>query len=100
MKVLSWALRLSVFLVVLTFAIRNTEPVAVTWIFGLNANVPLVVALLVAFLCGLVAAFLILLPSLMKAKRQATQASKALNKVKLSGANSHSTEVKPAIGHQ
>lgn len=76
MKILAWVVRLALFLVVLTFSIRNTDLVTVKWLPGLEVQVQLVVALLVALLVGAVFAWLSLLPSWLKAKRAASVASK------------------------
>lgn len=81
MKVLIWFLRIALFLVVLSFTVRNTDPVVVRWLPGLQAELPLVLALLFAFLLGLVLAWLVLLPSWLKARRGSSKANKALAKV-------------------
>jgi uncharacterized integral membrane protein len=80
LKFLTWLVRIALFLVVLSFAVRNTDAVVVSWLPGLQAELPLVMALLVAFLAGLLMAWLILLPSWLKARRAAAIASKALAK--------------------
>lgn len=97
MKILVWAVRLVLFLVVLTFAVRNTEPVTIDWVLGLSMTIPLIVALLAAFLLGLVAALLILMPSWLKAKRNAAKANKALSKSQVKDVSS-GTELMVAAG--
>ncbi|MFN7504619.1 MAG: lipopolysaccharide assembly protein LapA domain-containing protein [Limnobacter sp.] len=69
-------MRVALFLVVLTFSIRNTDLVTVKWLPGLEIQVQLVVALLIALLLGAVFAWVSLLPSWLKAKRVASVASK------------------------
>ncbi|MBU0782437.1 MAG: DUF1049 domain-containing protein [Gammaproteobacteria bacterium] len=76
MKILAWVVRLALFLVVLTFSIRNTDLVTVKWLPGLEVQVQLVVALLTALLLGAVFAWVSLLPSWLKAKRSASVATK------------------------
>jgi uncharacterized integral membrane protein len=76
LKILAWAVRIALFLVVLTFSIRNTDLVTVKWLPGLEIQVQLVVALLVALLLGAVFAWVSLLPSWLKAKRNASVASR------------------------
>lgn len=76
MKIIAWVVRLALFLVVLTFSIRNTDLVTVKWLPGLEVQVQLVVALLVSLLVGAVFAWVSLLPSWLKAKRAATVATK------------------------
>lgn len=76
MKILAWVVRIALFLVVLTFSIRNTDLVTVKWLPGLEVQVQLVVALLAALLLGAVFAWVSLLPSWLKAKRSASVATK------------------------
>lgn len=84
MKILSWCIRIALFLLVLVFSVRNTELVTVNWAPGLATQAPLVLALLGAFLLGAVFAWLMLLPSWWKARRNATVANKALAKAEKS----------------
>jgi len=78
LKAIAWVVRIALFLVVLTFSIRNTELVTVKWLPGLEIQVQLVVALLCAFLLGAVFAWVSLLPSWLRAKRTASVASRNL----------------------
>jgi uncharacterized integral membrane protein len=48
MRVLTWVIRLAIFLFLLAFAARNTDPVTLRFYFDLGWQMPLV-ALLVAF---------------------------------------------------
>ena len=65
MHVLTWVIRLAIFLFLLAFAARNTDPVTLRFYFDLAWQIPLV-ALLVAFfvagaLLGIVAALGVLI---------------------------------------
>jgi len=65
MHVLTWVIRLAIFLFLLAFAARNTDPVTLRFYFDLAWQMPLV-ALLVAFfvagaLLGIVAALAVLI---------------------------------------
>jgi uncharacterized integral membrane protein len=65
MRVLTWVIRLAIFLFLLAFAARNTDPVTLRFYFDLAWQMPLV-ALLVAFfvagvLLGLAAALGVLI---------------------------------------
>ena len=65
MHVLTWVIRLAIFLFLLAFAARNTDPVTLRFYFDLAWQIPLV-ALLVAFfvagaLLGIVAALAVLI---------------------------------------
>lgn len=81
MKILAWVVRIALFLVVLTFSIRNTDLVTVKWLPGLEVQIQLVVALLVSLLLGAVFAWISLLPSWLKAKRSASVASKNVERL-------------------
>jgi uncharacterized integral membrane protein len=52
MKYLAWVLKLALFVLVLTFAVRNTDLVTVRYYFGGEWQTPLIFALLVAFCLG------------------------------------------------
>ena len=88
MKLIAWVVRLALFLVVLIFSIRNTDLVTVKWLPGFEIDTPLVVALLGAFLAGAVFAWMSLLPSWLKAKRNASLANKAVERLEREQAQS------------
>jgi uncharacterized integral membrane protein len=54
MRVLTWAIRIALFVLLLAFAAKNTEPVTLRFYFGLAWQAPLV-ALMLAFFAGGVA---------------------------------------------
>lgn len=81
MKILAWVVRIALFLVVLTFSIRNTDLVTVKWLPGFAVQTQLVVALLVSLLLGAVFAWISLLPSWLMAKRSASVASKNVERL-------------------
>jgi lipopolysaccharide assembly protein A len=51
MRVLAWAIRIALFVVLLAFAAKNTEPVTLRFYFDMAWQAPLV-ALLLAFFAG------------------------------------------------
>ena len=51
MRVLTWAIRIALFVLLLAFAAKNTDPVTLRFYFGLAWQTPLV-ALLLAFFAG------------------------------------------------
>ena len=55
MRYVLWTLKLALFLVVLAFAVKNTDPVTVRYFLGGEWNAPLVFVLLVAFCVGVAA---------------------------------------------
>ncbi len=52
MRYISWAFRILVFLVLLGFALKNTEPVLVRFYLGGEWQAPLVFVLLIVFVLG------------------------------------------------
>jgi len=52
MRVLTWAIRLAIFLFLLAFAARNTDPVTMRFYFDLAWQIPLVWLLLGFFVVG------------------------------------------------
>ena len=56
MRIFVWAIRLFVFLVFLTLAVRNLQPVTLTLLADLTWETPLFVMLLSTFLLGVVTA--------------------------------------------
>ena len=51
MRAITWTVRLAVFLFLLAFAVKNTEPVTLRWFFDVAWQAPLI-ALLLAFLAA------------------------------------------------
>ncbi len=76
MKILAWVVRFVLFMLVLTFSIRNTDLITVQWRLGIEVKVQLVLALLIALLLGAVLAWVSLLPAWLRAKRIASVATK------------------------
>lgn len=74
MRYLVWVLRLVVFLVVLLFALKNTDPVQVNFFADYTlSNVPLIIVMLIAVLLGLLLGFLLMVLTLMRKKREVTK---------------------------
>ena len=51
MRILTWAIRIALFVLLLAFAAKNTDPVTLRFYFGLAWQAPLI-ALLLAFFAG------------------------------------------------
>lgn len=68
---LGWLAKLTVFVLVLGFALKNTHPVSVVSYLGYTWQLPLIVMLLLAFLVGALTGLLALLPYLFRLRRQA-----------------------------
>jgi uncharacterized integral membrane protein len=58
MRILFWIIRIALFLLVLTFALKNTGVVTVHYYLGFEWQTPLVLALLAAFAIGAVVGIL------------------------------------------
>lgn len=54
LRYLSWMLRAALFLMLLLFALKNTEPVTLRFFFGESWQIPLVLLLLIFFAFGAV----------------------------------------------
>jgi len=67
---LSWLLRALLFIAVLTFALMNTDPVAVRFLPGKPWAVPMIVALLLFFALGAAFGVLACLPRLFRLRRE------------------------------
>jgi uncharacterized integral membrane protein len=77
-KYLLWFVRLLVFLVLLGFALRNTDPVTVRFYLGGEWQAPLVIALLIAFVFGAGAGLLASLGAVLRKRHEIAQLRKQL----------------------
>ena len=84
MRVLTWALRIALFVVLLAFAAKNTEPVALRFYFGLAWQAPLVAVLLAFFAAGAALALLAMLGTWLSQRREISR----LQRMELSGKES------------
>ncbi|QII86032.1 LapA family protein [Bordetella hinzii] len=72
MRYLVWALRLLVFIAVLMFALKNTDPVAVKFYADyVVQDVPLIVVMLATFVLGALFGLLLTVPASMRRRREA-----------------------------
>ncbi len=53
MRILSWIVRIVLFLLLLTFALKNMDPVTVRYYLGMEWQAPLALVIFVFFLAGL-----------------------------------------------
>jgi uncharacterized integral membrane protein len=72
---LGWLAKLAVFLLVLGFALKNSQSVSVESYLGYRWQAPLIVLLLAAFLLGALTGLLALLPYLFRLRRRASRRS-------------------------
>ncbi len=82
MRYFVWALRLIVFVAVLMFALKNTDPVAVAFYGDLSfQNVPLIVVMLSTFVLGAIFGLLLTVPASMRRRREAARLRKELDRI-------------------
>jgi len=70
MKILTWAVRLALFLFFFLFAVQNTEPVSLRLLLGQTWQLPLVLVLLITFAAGAVLGMLSLLALIFRQRRE------------------------------
>jgi uncharacterized integral membrane protein len=82
MRYLVWALRLIVFVAVLMFALKNTNPVAINF-YGdyIMHDVPLIVVMLVTFVVGAIFGLLLTVPAAMRRRREAVRLRRELDRI-------------------
>lgn len=78
MKYLLWFVRLLVFVVLLGFALKNTDPVIVRFYLGGEWQAPLVFVLLVAFIFGAAGGLLACLGVVLRKRREISHLRKQL----------------------
>jgi uncharacterized integral membrane protein len=70
MRIVTWAIRLAVFLLLVAFAAKNAEPVTLRFYFDLALQAPLVLVLFGFFAAGAVFGVLALAMPLLRQQRQ------------------------------
>ena len=70
MRIVTWAIRLVVFLLLAAFAAKNVEPVTLRFYFDLVLTAPLIVVLLGFFAAGALFGVLALLGALLRQRRE------------------------------
>ena len=70
MRIVTWTIRLFVFVLLLAFAAKNTDPVTLRFYFDLALQTPLILALFGAFALGAFFGVLSLLRTLLRQRRE------------------------------
>ncbi|MBC7202262.1 MAG: LapA family protein [Pusillimonas sp.] len=85
MRYIVWALRLIIFVVVLLFALKNTNLVDVRF-YGdyVVTGVPLIVVMLVAFVAGIVFALLAIVPATVRRRRELKKTQREVQRLQAS----------------
>ena len=76
MRILTWAIRLIVFVMLVAFAAKNADPVTLRFYFDLAVQTPLVVVLFAFFLAGALFGMLALLGTLLRQRREIARLKK------------------------
>ena len=76
MGILTWTIRLALFLFLVALAAKNVEPVTLRFYFDLALQAPLVIVLLVVFALGALAGMLALARPLLRQRREIAQLRK------------------------
>ena len=78
MRSLTWLLRITLFVLLLGFAIKNSEPVVVHYYFGQQWHAPLVFVLLLSLCIGAVLGILASLAKLFRQRREILELKRAM----------------------
>jgi lipopolysaccharide assembly protein A len=70
MRIVTWTIRLAAFVLLVAFAAKNVEPVALRFYFDIALKAPLVLVLLAAFALGALFGVLALLGTVVRRRRQ------------------------------
>jgi uncharacterized integral membrane protein len=81
MRYLLWVLKLALFVLVLAFAVKNTDPVTVRYYLGGEWQAPLVFVLLVAFCIGVAAGLGAALTQVFRQRREIETLRRELGRV-------------------
>ena len=76
MRLLAWAIRLALFVLLLAFAAKNTDPVSLRFYFGLAWQAPLVAILLAFFAAGVALGLMAMLGTYLSQRRQVSRLEK------------------------
>ena len=76
MRILTWAIRLALFVLLLALAARNTEPVTLRFYFDLAWQAPLVAILLAFFAAGALLGLIAMLGSYLSLRREISRLHK------------------------
>ena len=78
MRIVTWTIRVLVFLLLLAFAAKNVEPVTLRFFFDLALQTPLVLALLAFFALGALFGMLALVGTLLRQRREISLLKKSV----------------------
>ena len=70
MRILTWAIRIALFLLLVALAAKNVEPVKLRFFFDIELETPLILVLLAAFALGAFFGVLALMTTVMRQRRE------------------------------
>ena len=70
MRLVTWTLRVAIFLILVAFAAKNTHPATLQFYFGLAWEAPLVVLLLAFFILGALLGLMALFATVLRQRRE------------------------------
>jgi len=73
MRALTWVVRAAAFILLLAFAVKNTEPVTLRFYFDLAWQTPLIALLLAFFAAGAMAGLAAVLTTMLRQRREIQQ---------------------------
>src|SRR5690606_21457607 len=92
MRYFIWALRLIIFVAVLMFALKNTDPVTVRFYAEhLVTELPLIVVMLVCFVVGALFGLLLTVPAGMRRRRELARTRRELERLRAEQASRDET---------
>ena len=97
MRYVTWAIRLVVFLFLLAFAVKNTEPVTLRFYFELAWQTPLIVLLLAFFAGGAIFGLAAALTTVFSQRRQNLELKRELEAQRASAVAAASPVQPPAV---
>ena len=77
MRIVLWSLRILVFLVMLAFALKNTDPVSIRFLFDSVWNAPLIIVVLAFFAGGTLLGVLSLIGTVFSLRRELARLRRA-----------------------
>jgi putative membrane protein len=79
MRYLAWFLKLALFVVVVMFLVRNSDPVTVRYFLGAEWQAPLFLVLSITFLAGIFLGVVAILAQLIRQRREIAALRRELN---------------------
>jgi uncharacterized integral membrane protein len=96
MRFLTWLLRIILFLLLLGFAVKNSDPVVVHYYFGQQWHAPLVFVLLLSLCVGAVLGILASLSQIFRQRREIMELKRAMRSAARIGIQAPDSKADPS----